>query len=73
MRDLEVNFTNTHQTEKPLGFSEVDENTQLLIAVVSRWISYLNTFSIFQNVISGGPAKKLMDLAINSFMWSVSI
>ncbi|EAP87155.1 hypothetical protein CA2559_00330 [Croceibacter atlanticus HTCC2559] len=35
MRGLALNFASTHQTENPLGFSEVDENKQLLIAIVS--------------------------------------
>ncbi|MAX71895.1 MAG: hypothetical protein CMC76_12495 [Flavobacteriaceae bacterium] len=35
MRGLAVNFASTHQTENPRGFSEVGENKQLLIAIVS--------------------------------------
>jgi len=31
---LALNFTSTHQTENLLGFSEVGENKQLLIAIV---------------------------------------
>ncbi|MAJ37866.1 MAG: hypothetical protein CMC19_08105 [Flavobacteriaceae bacterium] len=34
MRGLALNFASTHQTENPLGFSEVGENKQLLIAIV---------------------------------------
>ncbi|ASV31645.1 hypothetical protein CJ263_16285 [Maribacter cobaltidurans] len=34
MRGLALNFASTHQTENPRGFSEVDENKQLLIAIV---------------------------------------
>jgi len=34
LRGLAVNFANTHQTENPSRFSEVDENKQLLIAIV---------------------------------------
>ncbi len=35
-RGLALNFTITHQTENPRGFSEVGENKQLLIAIVVR-------------------------------------
>jgi len=34
LRGLALNFASTHQTENPLGFSEVGENKQLLIAIV---------------------------------------
>ena len=34
LRGLALNFASTHQTENPLGFSEVSENKQLLIAIV---------------------------------------
>ncbi|PSG86451.1 hypothetical protein C7H52_12250 [Aurantibacter aestuarii] len=34
MRGLALNFASTHQTKNPLGFSEVGENKQLLIAIV---------------------------------------
>ncbi|GAA4799857.1 hypothetical protein GCM10023330_01590 [Litoribaculum gwangyangense] len=36
MRGLALNFASTHQTENPRGFSEVGENKQLLIAIVSK-------------------------------------
>jgi len=40
LHGLALNFVITHQTENPLGFSEVSENQQLLIAiVVSRCVS----------------------------------
>ena len=44
-RDLALNFTSTHQTENPSGFSEVHENKQLPIAIVGvsflyRYFSY---------------------------------
>ena len=39
LRGLAVNLASTHQTENPLGFSEVSENQQLLIAIVV--VSYL--------------------------------
>jgi len=35
-RGLALNFASTHLTENPLGFSEVGENKQLLIAIVVR-------------------------------------
>ena len=38
LRDLALNFTSTHQTENPRGFSEVGENKQLLIANVVCWL-----------------------------------
>jgi len=34
LRGLALNFTRTHQTENPQGFSEVGKNKQLLIAIV---------------------------------------
>jgi hypothetical protein len=34
LHGLVLNFTSTHQTENPRGFSEVGENKQLLIAIV---------------------------------------
>jgi hypothetical protein len=34
LRGLAVNFASTHQTKNPRGFSKVDENEQLLIAIV---------------------------------------
>jgi len=34
LRGLALNFVSTHQTENPLGFSEVGENKQLLIAII---------------------------------------
>jgi len=34
LRGLALNFASTHQTENPLGFSEVGDNKQLLIAIV---------------------------------------
>ncbi|GAA4239746.1 hypothetical protein GCM10022291_35130 [Postechiella marina] len=37
MRGLSLNFASTDQTENPQGFSEVGENKQLLIAIVSNW------------------------------------
>ena len=42
LRGLALNLASTHQTENPLGFSEVGENKQLLIAIVggSGFISY---------------------------------
>jgi hypothetical protein len=36
LRGLALNFASTHQTENPRGFSEVGENKQLLIAIVSQ-------------------------------------
>ncbi|RNC86443.1 MAG: hypothetical protein ED556_09130 [Winogradskyella sp.] len=42
MRGFVLNFASTHQTENPRGFSEVGENKQLLIAIVS--CSYFNLF-----------------------------
>ncbi len=38
LRGLARNFTSTHQTENPRGFSEVSENKQLLIAIVTCWL-----------------------------------
>ncbi|MAD96105.1 MAG: hypothetical protein CMB99_02150 [Flavobacteriaceae bacterium] len=54
MRGLVVNFASTHQAENPQGFSEVCENKQLLIAIVSNsfysfFIKHL--FHIFSNSI----------------------
>jgi len=43
LRGLAINFASTHQTENPLGFSEVGENKQLLIAIVSKSIFQLKT------------------------------
>jgi hypothetical protein len=37
----------THQTENPLGFSEVGENKQLLIANVSCWLLFLMMMFLF--------------------------
>ena len=34
LRGFVLNFAITHQAENPLGFSEVVENKQLLIAIV---------------------------------------
>ena len=34
LRGLALNFSSTHQTENPRGFSEVGENKQLLIALL---------------------------------------
>ncbi|RYH73053.1 hypothetical protein EVU94_10275 [Flavobacteriaceae bacterium 144Ye] len=36
LRGLALNFASTHQTENPRGFSEVVENKQLLIAIVTK-------------------------------------
>ncbi len=36
LRGLVLNFASTHQTENPRGFSEVGENKQLLIAIVTN-------------------------------------
>jgi len=36
LRGLAHNFASTHQTENPIGFSEVGENKQLLIAIVMQ-------------------------------------
>ncbi|GGZ65472.1 hypothetical protein GCM10008088_28430 [Mesonia mobilis] len=35
MRGLALNFASTQQTENPREFSEVSENKQLLIAIVT--------------------------------------
>jgi len=35
LRGFARNFASTHQTENPRGFSEIDENKQLLIAIVA--------------------------------------
>jgi len=35
LRGLALKLASTHQTENPRGFSEVGENKQLLIAIVS--------------------------------------
>jgi hypothetical protein len=35
-RGLALNFASTHQTENRQGFSEVVDNKQLLIAIVSQ-------------------------------------
>src|SRR5690606_34975977 len=40
-RELAHNFASTHQTENPRGFSEVGENKQLLIAIVSNSFYFL--------------------------------
>ena len=34
LRGVALNFASTHQAENPQGFSEVNENKQLLIAIV---------------------------------------
>jgi len=34
LRGLARNLASTHQTENPIGFSEVGENKQLFIAIV---------------------------------------
>ncbi|APY06855.1 hypothetical protein BWZ20_00440 [Winogradskyella sp. J14-2] len=58
MRALALNFTSTHQTENPRGFSEVGEDKQLLIAiVVARFfiLSYkIYLYSLLR--ISSSPA-----------------
>ncbi|AUS06849.1 hypothetical protein C1A40_15985 [Tamlana carrageenivorans] len=52
MRGLELNFASTHQTENPLGFSEVSENKQLLIAIVVHSAFYSGfIFTIFPSCI----------------------
>ncbi|APY06868.1 hypothetical protein BWZ20_00510 [Winogradskyella sp. J14-2] len=45
MRGLALNFASTHQAENPLGFSEVGENKQLLIAIVasSFFVQYVDS------------------------------
>ena len=43
---LALNFASTHQTENPRGFSEVDENKQLLIAIVVQSIFIQNLFPV---------------------------
>tara|TARA_R110000850_G_scaffold253452_1_gene378689 strand:+ start:65 stop:190 length:126 start_codon:yes stop_codon:yes gene_type:complete len=40
LRGLALNFTSTHQTENPRGFSEVGDNKQLLIAIVGKSLFY---------------------------------
>jgi len=35
LRGIAENFASTHQAENPLGFSELGENKQLLIGIVS--------------------------------------
>jgi len=37
LRGLALNLASTHQTENSRGFSEVGENKQLLIAIVTRF------------------------------------
>ncbi|TBN00923.1 hypothetical protein EYD45_13960 [Hyunsoonleella flava] len=44
MRGLALNFASTHQAENPLGFSEVGENKQLLIAIVVMRFYYSSSF-----------------------------
>ncbi|PQJ18727.1 hypothetical protein BSU00_12625 [Tenacibaculum sp. SG-28] len=44
MRVLVFNFASTHQTENPCGFLEVDENKQLLIAIVVTSILFSSQF-----------------------------
>jgi hypothetical protein len=46
LRDLAVNFANTHQVGNSAGISKVGENKQLLIAIVVRsfFYSLLNIF-----------------------------
>jgi hypothetical protein len=51
LRGLAVNFTNTHQTENPRGFSEVGENKQLLIAIVVLSYFIYNIHFLGQNCI----------------------
>jgi hypothetical protein len=41
---LAVNFASTHQTKNPLGFSEVGENKQLLIAIVGKSFYRIKNF-----------------------------
>ena len=43
LRGLALNFTSTHQTENPRGFSEVGENKQLLIAIVVCSYFFINS------------------------------
>jgi len=38
LRVLVLNFASTRQGENPIGFSEVGENLQLLIAIVDNWL-----------------------------------
>ncbi|QCD61589.1 hypothetical protein B9C57_03070 [Tenacibaculum maritimum] len=47
MHGLALNFASTHQTENPRGFSEVDENKQLLITIVAS--SFLFSYVIVQS------------------------
>lgn len=43
---LALNFASTHQTENPQGFSEVGENKQLLIAIVTCWLLLFPLFGL---------------------------
>ena len=56
LRGLALNFASTHQTENPLGFSEVSENKQLLIAIVVGCIFnqlfYFQLAKLFQLVLN---------------------
>lgn len=45
LHGLVLNFASTHQIENPLGFSEVGNNKQLLIAIVGISV-YLSIFCI---------------------------
>jgi hypothetical protein len=47
LRGLTLNFASTHQTENPRGFSEVEDNMQLLIAIVSCWLLILMMMFLF--------------------------
>jgi len=40
LRGLAINFASTHQTENPLGFTEVGKKKQLLIAIVGKSFFY---------------------------------
>ncbi|MAT56279.1 MAG: hypothetical protein CMN32_17550 [Saprospirales bacterium] len=54
MRGLALNLASTHQTENPRGFSEVDENKQLLIAIVGgSFLFFIGryVFNYFYNLV----------------------
>jgi hypothetical protein len=46
LRGLALNFASKHQAENPRGFSEVVENKQLLIAIVSCSFYNIGSYSI---------------------------
>ena len=62
---LAPTFASTHQTENPRGFSEVDENKQLLIAIVVLSL-FLFSFLVHYLRNYGSVSKMILSIIVSN-------